>query len=238
MVSPGSTSAEMVTPPFEFQPLPITSVDEGPILRLRHGDPQGEPDFELLGGYFQFESANAALLVGLLPAVVHLRGGLPVTRRLASLVELITGEVALVRPGRSLVLRHLVEVMLIEALRIPSDTSAGSMPGLLKGLADPELAETLRAVHADIAGAWSVAEMAGRAGLSRSTFSERFKQTIGLSPMEYLAEWRMAVAKDLLTREKPPLEELATRVGYQSASAFSTAFRRRTGQPPSHFARR
>jgi AraC-like DNA-binding protein len=82
-----------------------------------------------------------------------------------------------------------------------------------------------------------VEELAREAGLSRSVFSERFGKKIGVPPMQYLIEWRMALAKAMLQRESPPLEIVAAAIGYQSASAFSTAFRREVGRPPSHFAR-
>jgi AraC-like DNA-binding protein len=68
-------------------------------------------------------------------------------------------------------------------------------------------------------------------------FAERFARTVGMPPMQYLVEWRMAIAKDLLRRDRPPLAEVAGRVGYQSASAFSTAFSRMAGCSPSEFAR-
>ena len=81
------------------------------------------------------------------------------------------------------------------------------------------------------------AELARTAGMSRAVFAERFSRTIGMPPMLYLLEWRMAIARDLLRRERPPLAEVAERIGYQSASAFSTAFTRQTGHAPSDFAR-
>lgn len=199
---------------------------------VRHGTRDGPPDVRLLGGYFAFDSPDAAVLVSLLPAVVHVRG----VDRLAVLVRLVGEEVAAARAGRDLVLARLVEVLLIEALRVapPSDDAT---PGLLRGLADPQLAPALRALHGDVARAWTVDQLAKVAGLSRSGFFERFARTLGLPPMEYLLAWRMAVAKDLLRQPALGLAEVAARVGYGSASSFSTAFRRSVGQPPSEFAR-
>jgi transcriptional regulator GlxA family with amidase domain len=81
-----------------------------------------------------------------------------------------------------------------------------------------------------------VEELAREAGLSRSAFSERFRQKLGVPPMQYLIDWRIALAKAMLQRDAPSLESIAVAVGYQSASAFSTAFRREVGRPPSHFA--
>jgi len=91
-------------------------------------------------------------------------------------------------------------------------------------------------MHGDPARGWTVAQLATKAALSRSAFYERFTRTVGLPPMEYLLAWRMAVAKSLLRRRDLGLAEIAERVGYGSASAFSTAFSRQVGQSPSSYA--
>ena len=77
---------------------------------------------------------------------------------------------------------------------------------------------------------------ASQAALSRSAFHEHFTRTVGLPPMEYLLAWRMAVAKDLLRNHDVGIDEVAERVGYGSASTFSTAFSRHVGQPPGRYA--
>jgi transcriptional regulator GlxA family with amidase domain len=107
----------------------------------------------------------------------------------------------------------------------------------LRGLADPRLAPALRQMHGRLARPWTVAQLAKAAALSRSAFFERFTRCVGQPPMEYLLAWRMAVAKDLLRRREVGLTEIAERVGYGSASAFSTAFSRHVGQAPSRYAR-
>lgn len=198
---------------------------------VRHGTRSGPPDARLLGGYFVFESPDAPLLVSLLPAVVHVRG----VERLSLLVRLVGDEASERRSGRDLVLTRLVEVLLIEALRATSGEDAP--PGLLRALADARLARAIRQMHSQLARSWTVAELAKTAALSRSAFFERFTRTVGLPPMEYLLSWRMAVAKDLLRRHDFALAEVAERVGYGSASTFSTAFSRHVGQPPSRYAR-
>jgi AraC-like DNA-binding protein len=107
---------------------------------------------------------------------------------------------------------------------------------LLGGLADPQLAKALAYIHADVGRGWTVAELAGRAGMSRSVFARRFSDTVGAAPVEYLLRWRMALAKDALLNGRGSLEEIAATIGYQSASAFSTAFSHRVGCPPSDYA--
>jgi AraC-like DNA-binding protein len=198
---------------------------------VRHGRRGGPPDVRLLGGYFEFASPDAALLVSLLPALVHVRG----IERLSTLVRLVSEESSARNPGRELVLTRLVEVLLVEALRASSGESAP--PGLLRGLADARIAQAMRLIHGNPERAWTVAQLATKAAVSRSTFFERFTRAVGMAPMEYLLAWRMAVAKDLLRREDLALTEVAERVGYGSASTFSTAFSRYVGQSPGRYAR-
>ncbi len=206
-------------------------VTASPTGEVRHGTRGGRPDVRLLGGYFVFDSTDPALMVSLLPAVMHVRDA----KRLSVLVRFVAEESNGNRPGRELVLNRLVEVMLVEALRsTPGDDAP---PGLLRGLADARLAPAMRQMHRHLARPWTVAQLAKTAALSRSAFFERFTRTVGLAPMEYLLAWRMALARDLLRREGLSLAVVAERVGYGSASTFSTAFSRHVGQPPGRYAR-
>jgi AraC-like DNA-binding protein len=218
-----------------FEPVTPEHIDPkvtpSPTGEVRHGTRGGRPDVRLLGGYFVFDSPDAALMVSLLPAVVHVRG----VERLSVLVRLVGDESTAQRSGRELVLTRLVEVLLIEALRSTSGEDAP--PGLLRGLADPRLAPAIRQMHAQLARSWTVAQLARTAALSRSAFFDRFTRTVGVPPMEYLLAWRMAVARDLLRRQVCGIAEVAERVGYSSASTFSTAFSRHVGQPPRRYAR-
>jgi transcriptional regulator GlxA family with amidase domain len=104
-------------------------------------------------------------------------------------------------------------------------------------LADARIALAMRQMHGDPARSWTVEQLAKKAALSRSAFFERFTRAVGLAPMEYLLAWRMAVAKDLLRRHDLGVAEVAKRVGYGSASTFSTAFSRHVGRPPRKYAR-
>jgi AraC-like DNA-binding protein len=191
----------------------------------------------MLGGWFRFDRANAPLLAKLLPPVIHVRRDEPGASRLRSIVELIAGEADTSHSGRDLILERLVEVLLVEALRFRRSAPASQERGLLAGLSDPGIARALHAIHADVAREWTVAELARVAIMSRAAFAERFARTVGMPPMQYLLEWRMAIARDSLRRERPPLAQLAERVGYRSASAFSAAFTRLNGSAPSEFAR-
>ncbi|ATB36976.1 AraC family transcriptional regulator [Cystobacter fuscus] len=202
-----------------------------PDGEVRHGDSSGPPDVRMLVGYCTFASPDASLLVSLLPRLVLVRG----ERRLSTLVELVREESRERRPAREVILARLLEVLLIEALRSVAGTAAS--PGLLRGLADERLAVAIRRMHESPTRAWTVAQLAKEAALSRSAFFERFSRAVGVPPMEYLLGWRMALAKDLLRRKQVTVAEVAEQVGYGSASTFSVAFTRHVGLPPTHFAR-
>lgn len=218
-----------------LRPPPARDFDKPPAQvapgEVRHGTRDGPPDVRFLIGHCEFAAPDAALLVSLLPRVVHVRG----EARLATLVQLVNDEARAGRPARDVVLARLLEVLLIEALRGAGGTDAS--PGLVRGLADPRLAHALRALHAAPERAWTVADLAREAALSRSTFFERFSRTVGVAPMAYLLTWRMALAQDLLRRGAGSIAEVAERVGYSSASTFTVAFARHVGEPPGRYAR-
>ena len=210
--------------------------DTRPVARLdgelRLGVQRGPPDVRMLIGHCTFGSPDATLLVSLLPRLVHLRD----QRRLGTLVELVREESRERRPAREVILARLLEVLLIEALRSTAGARAAS--GLLGGLADERVAVAIRRMHERPTKPWSVVQLAKEAGLSRSTFFERFSQAVGVAPMEYLLGWRMALAKDLLRRKGVTVGEVAEHVGYSSASTFSVAFARHVGLPPKQYARK
>ncbi len=218
-----------------FEPVSPVLIDPhaaaAAAAEIRHGRQDGPPSVRILGGYFVFDSEDSGLLVSLLPKQVHVRG----VARLSALVGLLIEEAALARAGRDLVLTRLVEILLVEALRLAQAPDAPA--GLLRGLGDVRLAEAIRQIHASPAHPWTTAQLAREAALSRSAFFDRFTRHVGVPPMEYLLAWRMALAKDLLRRQEMGIAEVAERVGYGSASTFSTAFSRYAGQPPGRYAR-
>lgn len=216
-----------------LKPMESEDFDTGPIAlpdgEFRLGVQSGLPDVLLRVGHCVFGSPDAALLVSLLPQLVLVRG----EKRLTLLVQLVGEESRELRPARDVILARLLEVLLIEALRSTSGVSTSS--GLLSGLADERLAAAIRRMHGNPARPWTVAQLAKEAALSRSAFFERFSRTVGMAPMKYLLTWRMALAKNLLRRKEGSVAEVAERVGYHSASAFSVAFTRYIGQPPTRY---
>jgi AraC-like DNA-binding protein len=215
-----TTSEHLVTAPIAL-----------PNGEFRLGVQNVPHDVRLLIGHCAFGSPDAALLVSLLPQLIHIRG----ERRLATIVQLVGEETRESRPAREVILTRLLEVLLIEALRSVTVTDAS--PGLLRGLADERLAVAIRRMHESPTQRWTVAQLAKEAALSRSTFFERFSRAVGAAPMAYLLAWRMALAKNLLRSTKNGVAEVAELVGYSSASAFSVAFNRHVGLPPTRYAR-
>jgi AraC-like DNA-binding protein len=220
------SSNEPMTPA-DAETEPVALPDGG----FRHGRQDGPADVQLLIGHCAFDSPDAALLVSLLPQLVHVRG----ERRLAIIVELVGDESRARRPARDVILARLLEVLMIEALRSAAQTAAS--PGLLRGLADERLAVAIRHMHESMTRPWTVAQLAKESAMSRSAFFERFSRAVGVAPMEYLLAWRMALAKHLLRRGEGGVADVAQRVGYGSASAFSVAFARHVGLPPMRYAR-
>jgi AraC-like DNA-binding protein len=213
---------------------PLLHAEIGPGL-FWLGARDAQPNVRMLVGHCSFGSDDTALLVSLLPRVVHIRG----EARLTRIVELLNEETHAGRPARDVILSHLLQVLLIEALR--ATTGPAAPPGLLRGLADERLCAALRCMHGDPIRAWSIKDLAKEAGLSRSTFFDRFRAEVGVAPIEYLTGWRMALARDLLRQTglgqtAPRLARIAQQVGYGSASAFSVAFTRHFGLSPFAYA--
>jgi AraC-like DNA-binding protein len=204
---------------------------------VRHGDPEGEPDFQMLGGSFQIDPINSAVLIQLLPESIHIRSSEGDTGRLARLIDLIAEECADDKPGSKMIIERLLEVLLVESLRWSSLHQGTASAGLLAGMRDPAIASALRAIHSNVQHGWTVAELAKHAGMSRSAFAARFVDVVGSAPREYLSGWRMTLAQDSLCHGEKSLDQIAEELGYQSASAFSTAFRARTGCAPGRFSR-
>jgi AraC-like DNA-binding protein len=221
-------TASSLAPPRGKRDTEHTVLPDGEV---RHGNQDGPPDVRMLVGYCVFASPDASLLVSLLPQLVRVRG----ERRLSTLMELVREESRERRPAREVILSRLLEVLLIEALRSTAGTATS--PGLVRGLADERVAVALRRMHESPTEAWTVAQLAKQAALSRSAFFARFSLAVGVPPMEYLLAWRMAVAKNLLRQNDSSVAEVAERVGYSSASTFSVAFTRYVGLPPTRYAR-
>ena len=217
-----------------------TAVDFGAVIESPHlliSPAHTNQVTRFMAGNFAFSAANRDLISTLMLPIVHVRGKEIAAARLGALLATFGEEATGDRPGRSLVLDRLLELVLIEALRYrPADIGDGRS-SLQAGLADPKIGNALRLMHSDPKRSWTLAALAREVGMSRSAFASRFAETVGVPPIEYLANWRMTLAKSALATSEVPMIDIAEMAGYQSVSAFSTAFKRETGLSPTLYVR-
>jgi len=191
---------------------------------------------EMLSGALSFDAAAAEPLMAVMPNLVHVRLDEARAHLLQTTLQLIGLETAEDGLGASLVIGRLHDVLFVQAVRAwcATDQQAG---GWLAGLKDDRLAASIRAMHGDLARGWTVETLARVAGLSRSTFAATFKAVTGDTPLDYLTRWRMYRAKVLLRGSELSLMEIAERVGYETDTALSRAFRRLEGVAPGEWRR-
>ena len=197
----------------------------------------GGGDFFLVGGRFNFAMEHAHLMFKSLPPIIHIRRSSDQAAVLHWGLERLAGELRNPRLGSALVSEHLAQFMLVEVLRLHLAASPLGL-GWLSALADRQLGRVVSAMHADPGRRWTLASLASLAGMSRSTFAQKFKASVGVAPIDYLTKWRMLVAADRLLRSSDTVTTIALGIGYDSESAFSTAFRRTMRCSPTEFQRR
>ncbi|HET6159885.1 MAG TPA: AraC family transcriptional regulator [Dongiaceae bacterium] len=196
----------------------------------------GGGDFFLVSSRFALAGTHAGILLRMLPPIVHIRNEAD-QAALRWSVERMMQELRAQQPGGFLVIQHLAHMMLIQALRLHLAEGLSRGVGWLFALADKQMGAAISAMHENPAHRWTLQELAERAGMSRSTFALKFKETVGKSPMEYLTRWRMVLAGDRLENSSDPISVIALSLGYESESAFSTAFKRILGCSPRHYSR-
>ncbi|MEY4883603.1 MAG: hypothetical protein RIS34_1457 [Pseudomonadota bacterium] len=192
----------------------------------------------LVCGYLASDARLARMLLAGLPPLVkvNVRGSNSGAWLEASLRYALS-EARSPRPGGSGVLAKLAEVLFIEVLRVYMNEQGDGRTGWLAGVGDRIVGSALSALHKNPAKPWTLEELAHKAGTSRSVLAERFQHLVGSSPIQYLTQWRMLLAANLLCRSNAPLARIAEEVGYQTDTAFSRAFRREYGVPPAAWRR-
>ena len=198
----------------------------------------GGPATRMVCGYMACDARLARLLLAGLPPLmrVNVRGSNAGVWLEASM-RYALAEARSPRPGGAGVLAKLAEVLFIEVLRLHMSQPGHDRTGWLAGVNDRIVGAALKALHQEPAKAWTLEELAREANTSRSVLAERFQHLVGSSPMQYLTQWRMLLAANLLCRSNAPLARIAEDVGYQTDTAFSRAFRREFGAPPAAWRR-
>ena len=193
----------------------------------------GGPTTRLVCGYLACDARLARLLLTGLPSLVRVNvRGSNAGIWLEASVRYALVEARSPRPGGAGVLAKLAEVLFIEVLRLYMNEHSEGRTGWLAGVGDRIVGAALTCLHKSPAHPWTLEELAREANTSRSVLAERFQNLVGNSPMQYLTQWRMMLAANLLRRSTVPLARVAEEVGYQTDTAFSRAFRREFGLPP------
>lgn len=201
-------------------------------FRRQHAASERELSAEgavFLCGAYQFAGDIGAALVDALPPVLAFPAN--VDDPIHSVVTLLSREMAHAQPGQQTALDRLLDLLVVFGLRTGLAKSSNA-PAWFRAARDERLSRALQAIHENAERPWSVEELARIATMSRASFARNFQQTLGKTPMQYLSDWRMTLARDLLLTEELSLAQIAERVGYSSQYAFATAFRRHHGEPP------
>jgi AraC-like DNA-binding protein len=203
-------------------PVPITA-----------GSDNGEAA-QIVCGFLGYDASLRHPLLAALPRVIHA----PAHARspgswLDSLIPAVVAESKHKRPGGESILGRMSELMFVEVVRQYVETLPPAERGWLAGLRDKAVGGALNLIHSRPAHDWTIEQLAGEVGSSRSTLAERFNDFVGCPPIQYLINLRMQLATGLLSDGSKSIAEIAERVGYESEAAFSRAFKRSIGQPPS-----
>ncbi|MFB7182346.1 AraC family transcriptional regulator [Streptomyces sp. NPDC056257] len=185
----------------------------------------------MLSGTYQAPSEIGRRLLSALPTILVR----PAEAADTTLVALLASEISKDEPGQEIVLDRLLDLLLIGVLRTWLAAPGSGAPSWYRAQSDPVVGPALRLLHENPAHGWTVEELALKVGVSRASMARRFTDVVGEPPVAYLTGWRLALAADLLREPDATIATVARRVGYSSAFALSTAFKRVRGMSPQEF---
>jgi AraC-like DNA-binding protein len=216
------------------KPYPLLDLDRRPADAgvIRHGG-KGKPPLTTLCGYFTARRSRNGLM-DLLPRVLHLK---PETDNvwLDSILQRLAWESATQRPAQQVALARITEMIFVEVLRSWVGSLKPGEGGWLGAINDPHIGKALQLIHESPEHPWTLRELGSRVGLGRSAFSDRFTKLVGQTMHAYLTACRMEDAATLLETGNASIAQVAARVGYETASAFSKSFSRHHAQSPSRY---
>ncbi|MFD9910746.1 AraC family transcriptional regulator [Streptomyces sp. NPDC059063] len=222
------------TKPFaEIQPgqrcVPLNGAPDGHYAGLgMRAWGQAGGSVRMLIGTYQMQGEITGRLLGALPPLLVL----PTEVWDCPLTPYLAEEISKDEPGQEVVLDRLLDLLLIAALRAWFARPEAKAPAWYRALGDPVVGPVLRLLQDNPAHAWTVASLAAEAGVSRAALARRFSELVGEPPMTYLTGWRLALAADLLRDSDQTIATIARKVGYGSAFALSSAFKRVYGVSP------
>ncbi|WP_394846126.1 AraC family transcriptional regulator [Pendulispora brunnea] len=176
-----------------------------------------------------FDAPSAHPLIELMPAQLIVRAA---GEALEPLLRIMADEILAEKMGSATVLTRLADVVITRVIRTWSEAQPSNGDGWLSAIRDPKIGRALAAIHREPGRHWSLAALAHLAGCSSSSFRDRFTRSVGTPPAKYAARWRMHVAGTILRDQRLSNGEVGAKLGYDSVTAFTRAFRRITGKSP------
>lgn len=221
--------------------LDLKPIDADSVFgRAPHGKAQyGEGDATVIvGARFTFDRNQMSILLDTLPPLVHIRARSGAASKIPLLLDQFAEELSGTEPGSALMVAHLAHMLFVRALRAYLASGETLHIGWLGALADPKMARVLNSMHSHPGRRWTLRDLTAAAGMSRSVFCLRFKQLVGLAPLDYLLHWRMQLAAKDLRLTSKTLAEIAYSLGYESESSFAHAFQRVMSSAPRQYRNR
>jgi AraC-like DNA-binding protein len=191
----------------------------------------------LIAGHFEFDYQPLHPFLKDLPPIIHIRQFITENQLLLKQVtQLMLEELNDERPGSSIMLKNLSEIMFINIIRAYLEQAAPDS-GFLSALNDPRISKALKLMQDSPQNNWTLKSLASEIGMSRSVFFNRFKKLVHETPLSYLTNWRIRQAQKLLVMDNSNISQIAANVGYQSEAAFNRVFKSKTGQTPAVYRR-
>src|SRR5262249_1369791 len=216
------------------KPVPIIRLVKGKAdsaVLLQHGG-RG-PKTQMICGSFQIVNGDYNPLLAVLPPLIHISGGRErLNEWLEPTLKMLAYEARHTRPGSEALVARLIDIILVQAVRVWFEEQPPDQGGWLGALRDPQIGAALGLIHREPQRNWSVSDLAREVAMSRSIFAAKFSSLVGAPPLTYLTRWRLWQASRLLAEGSLSVGETAERVGYESEAAFSKAFKRHFGQSP------
>lgn len=204
---------------------------------LVYGEFGSNHETQLVCGHFSFEKHARHPLIDALPTHIIIRNyGEASGAWLENTLRVIGAEAGHGRMGSDLIAMKLSEIIFAQALRAYLITDGAGKP-VLSGFTDPSIARALEAFHKDPSHPWTLDTLAAAAGLSRTAFSGKFLRNLSTTPLHYITQWRMQIARQLLTESKASIIDIAERAGYHSEAAFGRVFKKHFDIAPATYRR-
>lgn len=207
--------------------------DGNGVLYYGKGDPNAST--QLICGHFNFRTGADHILIRSLPQILYICNVKRAKNPLVDdLLRLITRQVYNKPLGSDSTIIRLTEIVFVELLKIMAN-EGDNIGDIFQAFSDPKISKSLQLIHHQPECAWTVESLAKEVAMSRSRFAKKFNDLLGTPPMTYLSEWRLQKAMSLLEESQMNIQEIASKTGYHSPSAFTRAFSVKTGSSPSDY---